>query len=232
MPSKTHRPLRRPHQPDHLGGLDQRVRGLARTAPRSADRLDRVPEPARAPQAGGRCSAAGTGPYPSSVAGSVTAPKRDSTGTVTRTCALGDGVLSATPASSQSAATSARSWVRVRDSIRPLQGTGRFRGTGPSSHRYIRSHIGREPGHAVPVRHIFQPTVLHTLAVAGFDADGMVQLTPSARFGPEPARHQLPRRAATRGKGSFGVQEMSLQSSRRSGVQTGRFITHHSCVLP
>ena len=97
---------------------------------------------------------------------------------------------------------------------------------GPRCRQRRPQYIGREPGHAVPVRHVFQPTIPGGRAVTRFDADRMVPLTPAARFGPEPARNQLPHRAPPRGKGSIRVQEMVLQGSSRGGVQTRMF--HHT----
>ena len=71
----------------------------------------------------------GIGPYPSSIAGSSVAPSSDRTGTVMRTCARGTGTSPVRPLPSASvpvfrskvAATSARSWVRVRASSGPCR---------------------------------------------------------------------------------------------------------------
>ena len=130
------------------------------------------------------------------------------------------------------AATSARSWVRVRGS------------SGPCSARaaaVVRSQIpaavsaGRyavEPGHPVAVRDELDPPVRRALGVALFDADRVVAFPPRARLGAEPARDEVPGRAPAGRVRRAGVQEVRLQRRRPGRIQAGGFVHHDPGVLP
>ena len=115
--------------------------------------------------------------------------------------------------------------------VRALEGAGGGGGPVPDPGGGVGREVGREPGHAVPVRGVLDPPVRGALGVACFDADRVVAFTPRPCLGPEPARGEVPGRAAAGRVRRGGVQEVRLQRGGPGGVQAGGFVDDDPGVL-
>ena len=94
---------------------------------------------------------------------------------------------------------------------RPLEPARSGCGAVPDPGGLVSGQVRREPGHAVPVRPVLQPPVLHALDMPGFDAVLVVPFPPVPGLRPEPRRGQLPGKAAPRRAGSLRIQEVRLE---------------------
>ncbi len=187
----------------------------------------------------------GIGPYPSSTAGSSVAPSRDITGTVTRTCARGDGTPPPAPAPAGAAGVVAGAVGEEPGGgdvgaelgqgpglVRALEGAGGGGGPVPDPGGGLGREVRGEPGHAVPVREELDPPVRGALGVACFDAGRVVAFAPGAGLGPEPGGHEFPGRAAAGRVRRVRVQEVRLQPGRPGRVQGAGFVEEDPGVGP